>query len=158
MLLAGELPQIRADLTDERLGCLRVDAIDCCQIDACRLVECRACLLGGASLAAEAPSALLRRWGRGALRIDLRRIALELLLDPLLAGMDLLLEDIIELDCASTEGSRSPAMIARIIVMPVSPVMSLRTCCSWMFICVRAFCMCWISRAAASTSDWRWRM
>ncbi len=38
------------------------------------------------------------------------------------------------------------------MAMPVTPVLSLTTCGSVIFICVRAFCLCWIGGLAYVTS------
>src|SRR5664280_406090 len=43
---------------------------------------------------------------------------------------------------ANTRGSRSPARIDLMMRMPVMPVISVITLCNWMFISVRAFCIC----------------
>jgi len=49
---------------------------------------------------------------------------------------------------ASLPGSRSPVTIARMIRSPVTPVIVAITWCSWIFMKVSAFCMCWICAAA----------
>lgn len=47
-----------------------------------------------------------------------------------------------------TFGSRMAPMIARMIFIPVTPVMSATTWWSWTFININAFCMCWMCEAA----------
>ena len=49
---------------------------------------------------------------------------------------------------ARIAGSRSPAKTARMMRMPVAPVMSDTTWCNCRFICISAFCMCWMCDAA----------
>ena len=69
-------------------------------------------------------------------------IALQALGDFLRAGLDVAF-----FKAASTCPSRSPARMARRIFWPVSPATSEMTLASWMFIWVKAFCMCWTLRA-----------
>ncbi len=63
-------------------------------------------------------------------------------------------------NCARTCGLRSPATMARMIFIPVTPVISLSTLVKRRFIWVSAFCMCWIwaERYCTSISRWRTRL
>jgi hypothetical protein len=55
--------------------------------------------------------------------------------------------------CASPayRGRAPPRTMSHRMAKPVVPLISLITLASWMFISVRAFCICWIQVAAAAT-------
>ena len=57
-----------------------------------------------------------------------------------------------------SEQNYSPATMARRIFWPLSPTTSDRTLVSWMFIWVRAFCMCCTKRPWLRSSMVRWRL